>query len=174
MTDKANISQAFEQSSVPAEIQEIPPADTTTPADGPITRFTANDLGKYSWMVPKLRGFWPHIHPNSVNNWVAGYSNSNQASFLKIDGAVGLVVLEYEIPSPTPFVREVFVFLEDDKNDAPGIALYREFIKWAKRLKVSDFRGIGGGSDVKLSRIKAVFKPQEYRAIVIPLMDAKE
>jgi len=114
----------------------LPEVDTTSPAFGEITRFTAADIPTWGeWLLARIQERFPQWNRASMHGRLMGFISSNQFMFVKTGEAVGLATVAHEPMDSTPFVREVFLFMTGDDAKKDAIKIMKEFERWAKTIR---------------------------------------
>lgn len=120
------------ESNIPVEL------DTTTPAEGIVTRFTQNDWPRYAaWLAARVALRWDHISPHQVPQLMSSYMGSNDSAIFKTDESVSLVQLVMLPFEKQPIARQVFLFTNGKQAHKDAVKLVREQELWAKRLGAS-------------------------------------
>lgn len=130
----------------------------------PVTRFTAGDIDQYKgWLFPKLRRMFPDTHDRILTGWLRGVAENNEINSMKAKHAVGLAQVSRQPLTPIPTVRELFVFIEDESDDAKidGAAIYKQFGQWAASMGVREILLTDQFSDV----------PRDYKEAAVTLQD---
>ena len=66
-----------------------PEIDTTTPAEGIVSRFTQADWPRYAnWLGARVSLRWTHIGAHQVPQMLSSYMNANDSAIFKTDEAV--------------------------------------------------------------------------------------
>lgn len=151
-----------------------PEVDTTTPAFGEITPFTAADIPVWGeWLLARIQERWPQWERASLHGRLMGFASSNQFLFVKTGEAVGLAAIAHEPMDSTPFVREVFLFITNPDANKDALKIITEFKRWsqtirAKRLDLwiaSDLARDEVVRHVKGEIYEEVFKDLEVKSI---------
>lgn len=130
----------------------------------PVTRFTTGDIDQYKgWLFPKLRRMFPDTHDRILMGWLRGVAENNEINSMKAKHAVGMAQVSRQPLTPIPTVRELFVFIEDESDDAKidGAAIYKQFGQWAASMGVHEILLVDQFSDV----------PRDYKEAAVTLQD---
>lgn len=116
-----------------------PELDTTTKADGPITRFIYADWDRYArWLARRVSDRWPHIAENDVPRRLNGMLQDNMMAMFKADEAVGLFRYVTDTFDP-PCVRTVFLFTNGKQAYTDACRMMREAERWGERMGAKRF-----------------------------------